>query len=334
MTSKATSKLLDTFTLMRPSVQPDVSVIIPTYNRLWALPTAVESCRNSACRTEIIVVDDGSTDETWSWLQTQKDVVSIKTDNWGQCWAQNVGFAASNGEFIRFLDSDDWLLCGANDRQLEIARATQADVVVAGYEQHDQVRGCTIDKPWVGHHDFLASQIHTDCCYSAYLMRRSIVARIPQREEFSHHDSMFLMELALAKPAVAIGHFSSMACRNHAFGHLSARRGLEAGVAAWRSIVMYRKILTLLEKRGECSELRKDALLRALWHEARNFAEWNMRQASETVSWIKSQDGAFTPPVSDFVNLLYRTIGFGVTERIVLQSRTVRRFVGSLIRSF
>jgi glycosyltransferase involved in cell wall biosynthesis len=91
----------------------DVSVIIPTYNRLWALPRAVESCRDE-CSTEIIVIDDGSTDGTWDWLQTQKDVAAIRQDNWGKDWAVTKGFAAARGEFIRFLDSDDWLIPGAS----------------------------------------------------------------------------------------------------------------------------------------------------------------------------------------------------------------------------
>src|ERR1700716_2554760 len=92
---------------------PVVSVIIPTYNRLWSLPQAVESCRENACKVEIIVVDDGSTDGTGEWLQSQKDVVVLKTSNWGKCWAVNSGVRIARGEYIRFLDSDDWLLAGA-----------------------------------------------------------------------------------------------------------------------------------------------------------------------------------------------------------------------------
>src|ERR1700730_15307141 len=97
--------------------RPHISIIIPSYHRLWYLPTAIDSCRKDKCLTEIIVVDDGSTDGTWPWLQAQKGVVSIRTDNWGKCWAVNTGFTASKGKFVRFLDSDDWLLDRANDQQ-------------------------------------------------------------------------------------------------------------------------------------------------------------------------------------------------------------------------
>ena len=303
--------------------KPDVSVIIASHNRLWALPKAVESCRHSNCRTEIIVVDDGSTDETWSWLQAQEDVVSIQTDHWGKCWAVNAGFAASTGEFIRFLDSDDWLLSGANDRQLEIARATRADVVVAGYEHHDHVSARKTEIPWVSCGDFLVDNIHGDNFYSAFLLRRSLVAKIPHREEFPHQDSMFVMELALAKPNVSIGLFSSVAYRSHARGHLRDRTGLDAAVVAWRTVAMYKKVLTLLNRRGECTELRKVALLRALWHEARRLTEWDMKEARTVIDWILDQDETFTPPVSSVVNCLYRAIGFEMTERVARVPRNV-----------
>jgi glycosyltransferase involved in cell wall biosynthesis len=305
------------------SSKPDVSVIIASYNRLWALPTAVESCRNNRCLTEIIVVDDGSTDDTWPWLQTQKDVVSIRTDNWGECWARNTGSAASTGEFIRFLDSDDWLLDGATDRQLEIARATNADVVVSGYEQHDQVRGRKIDIPWVRNEDFLVGQIESDYCYSAYLMRRSIVASIPHREEYPHHDSTFLMELGLTKPKVAIAPFSSVAYRVHNNERQSDLSGIATAVAAVRSIILYKRILVQLSERGECTTPRKNAVLRALWNEARKLAEGDMKAAAVVVEWIRNQDARFAPPVNRAVNALYHLFGFKMTERIAQARRII-----------
>lgn len=59
----------------------DISIIIPTYNRLWSLPRAIESCREASCSVEIIVIDDGSTDGTWQWLQQQDGLISLKQNN-------------------------------------------------------------------------------------------------------------------------------------------------------------------------------------------------------------------------------------------------------------
>ncbi len=61
----------------------DVSIIIPTYNRLWSLPKAIRSCYDTLLNIEVIVIDDGSTDDTWSWLSQQKNVIIIRQDNMG-----------------------------------------------------------------------------------------------------------------------------------------------------------------------------------------------------------------------------------------------------------
>src|SRR4051812_30413827 len=97
----------------------DVSVVIPTYNRLWCLPRAINSCLNTQCNTEIIVVDDGSTDGTWEWLQQQPGLVIIKQLNQGQTYAVNKGTSVAKGKYIRFLDSDDFLYPGIIDKQYQ-----------------------------------------------------------------------------------------------------------------------------------------------------------------------------------------------------------------------
>jgi len=90
---------------------PDISVIIPTYNRAHTLPRAIESVlaqTHQPC--EIIIVNDGSTDETNAVLADYPGLCVIETDNNGVSAARNVGIEKSEGEWIAFLDSDDeWL---------------------------------------------------------------------------------------------------------------------------------------------------------------------------------------------------------------------------------
>jgi glycosyltransferase involved in cell wall biosynthesis len=91
-----------------------VSVIIPTYNRADYLAEALESVQADCddC-TEILVVDDGSTDETPRVVAGFRPRVRyLWQANAGPGHARNTGTAATSGEYIVFLDSDDLLLTG------------------------------------------------------------------------------------------------------------------------------------------------------------------------------------------------------------------------------
>jgi glycosyltransferase involved in cell wall biosynthesis len=85
-----------------------VSVIIPTYNRADKIRTAVESAINQSYRpVELIVVDDGSSDNTKEVLKNYSEVHYIWQTNRGQAAARNFGLRNATGEFIASLDSDD-----------------------------------------------------------------------------------------------------------------------------------------------------------------------------------------------------------------------------------
>jgi glycosyltransferase involved in cell wall biosynthesis len=88
-----------------------ISVIIPTFNRAHTLKRAIDSvlCQTYAPH-EIIVIDDGSTDNTSELLTHYQNLKVIKTENQGVSLARNLGIQAASGEWIAFLDSDDeWL---------------------------------------------------------------------------------------------------------------------------------------------------------------------------------------------------------------------------------
>jgi glycosyltransferase involved in cell wall biosynthesis len=101
------------------SVEGLVSVIIPTYNRCSPLLESLESVRLQTYRPiEILVVDDGSTDDTsaavkaWAATLSQPEGIECRCfsqDNAGAPSARNRGLLESRGEYIQFLDSDDLL---------------------------------------------------------------------------------------------------------------------------------------------------------------------------------------------------------------------------------
>ncbi len=102
---------------------PAVSVVIPTYNRLFSLPRALESVlRQTFDDIEVIVVDDCSTDGSWAYLQSVHDprVRLIQHEvNRGGGAARNSGIAAARAEWVAFQDSDDEWLVTKLARQME-----------------------------------------------------------------------------------------------------------------------------------------------------------------------------------------------------------------------
>ncbi|WP_412062439.1 glycosyltransferase [Rubrivirga sp. IMCC45206] len=128
-----------------PSVPGLVSVIVPLYNRADLIRSAVESVRRQPYRpVELIVVDDGSTDdgadrvEAWAVDVTSPsfDVQVIRQANGGAPTARNAGLQASQGEFIQFLDSDDLLTPAKLPAQVEALRTDPALDYVWSHSTH------------------------------------------------------------------------------------------------------------------------------------------------------------------------------------------------------
>jgi glycosyltransferase involved in cell wall biosynthesis len=110
----------------------DVSVVVPTFNRWPMLAEALASVMaQKNVEFELIVVDDGSTDET-AWrlptlanqLAAQFPVRILRTENQGPAAARNRGVDAARAPFIAFLDSDDLWLPGKLQRQLAMMQRT------------------------------------------------------------------------------------------------------------------------------------------------------------------------------------------------------------------
>jgi len=101
---------------------PRISVVIPTYNSASSLREAIESVlRQTYADFEIVVIDDGSTDDTGCVVRSFGDRVCYwRQDNRGVSAARNHGIKKSRGQYVAFLDSDDLWLPGKLAEQIPL----------------------------------------------------------------------------------------------------------------------------------------------------------------------------------------------------------------------
>lgn len=114
-----------------------VSVIIPCYNQAHFLPESIESVLVQAYpHAEVVVVDDGSPDNTAEVIARYPALQCVRQQNRGVAPARNAGFASSRGEYIMFLDADDRLAPDAIESHLRcFAEHPEAGFVVGDIAQ-------------------------------------------------------------------------------------------------------------------------------------------------------------------------------------------------------
>ena len=115
-----------------------ISVIIPIYNVLPYLSYCLDSLFKQADEMmEVILVNDGSTDDSLSicreYAQRKSNAIVINKDNGGLSDARNVGTKAATGDYIFYLDSDDWLAPDAIKSLYEFAIENDCEIVQGGF---------------------------------------------------------------------------------------------------------------------------------------------------------------------------------------------------------
>ncbi len=164
--------------------RPFVSIVIPSYNHARFLEEAITSALNQSHQSaEVIVVDDGSTDDTLGVVAEFRDrIVYLRQANQGLSVARNTGILEARGEFIQLLDADDALCPGTLDTLAEaVACRPQGAVFFASWDEID------LDGHVTAHVD--ATHLPGDAFHALfnpiavgppcrYLVRRSAFARV------------------------------------------------------------------------------------------------------------------------------------------------------------
>lgn len=128
-----------------------ISYIVPCFNVRNYLPKCIESLEKQAVsgvELEFVIINDGSTDDTLSLIRDfeRRDnrVVVIDQSNQGVCAARNHGLDIAKGEYVFFLDGDDWLTDDASEAMYNFCRVPKPDIALFNHykiqENHSDAR--------------------------------------------------------------------------------------------------------------------------------------------------------------------------------------------------
>lgn len=266
---------------------PKVSVILPVYNEERYLSQCLDSILGQTLKEiEILCIDAGSTDASLEILENyaRKDARIVICSGKGRLdagSARNIGLSMAAGEYLSFLDSDDFFEPGMLECALEAAEKYRADFVVFQSNQFLMDKGQFIETPWVLHlkdippyMPFSYRQL-TDNVFKTFvgwawdkLYRRSFVQehRLRFQEQRTTNDMLFVFSALVTAKRIAVV--------NKVLAH--HRRGDSRSLSVTREKswhCFYDALLALrqrLNEEGIFWELEKDyvnyALHFSLWH--------------------------------------------------------------------
>lgn len=144
---------------MSKNIHPLISVIIPTYNVDKYLNKCLQSISEQSYNNyEVIIIIDGSTDNSYQiakeFCNTHKKFHVYYQDNAGSGPARNNGLRHSHGEFVTFIDPDDWIDKFYIEHLVFHWEKTKCDLIISGcinsfFKKNDTFKKYVIDKPEV-----------------------------------------------------------------------------------------------------------------------------------------------------------------------------------------
>lgn len=310
-----------------------VSVVIPCYNAERFLAETLESTiTQSYPHTEIVVVDDGSTDGTAALIRAYADRVKAEFGpNRGASAARNRGTALAAGEFIQYLDADDLLLPDALDRRVSALQSRGADVAYSDWEKliEDSQGAFELGERSTKRIEDLddnrqIAQLKFWAPPAALTYRRSIVAKIGGWKEWLPiiQDARFLQDAALVGGQFVHVPGVGARYRVHRGGSLSRR-----GEAAFVSDVFRNTcdLQAVIEARGAMNGEMRRAIVQMYDYAARTLFFHDRAAFRDCIVRLYELDPAFRLTWPKVASLALRVFGFKVATALLLPLTAMRR---------
>lgn len=295
---------------------PDVSVVIPTFNREALIERAVQSAlaNEPEVSVEVVVVNDGSTDGTMGRLARFGDGVRVHSfpANRGRNHARNEGLRLATGGWVKFLDSDDVLEPGALKVEVGTGREAEADLVASAC----RIGGLSGGQTTIRREPDLSRGIDSILAgeavpTSAALYRRSFVASFEWDTNLSKLDDWdYFVRVCLGGARCTTLPLVSYTWVAH------EEQGIHRSSMYQNAIehhAILRKIERRIEARGELTEARKQRLAQYFYKELRILSLHDRVAFDRAVAHIYELDPGFVPRDEErqrWMRVLARAFGF------------------------
>jgi glycosyltransferase involved in cell wall biosynthesis len=319
---------------------PHVSVVIPAHNAADRLPMALDSVFAQTYppeKLEVIVVDDGSTDDTAAVARDhlgaspmESQVISV--ENGGPSRARNIGWRQGSGEWVQFLDDDDVLAHTKIEQQMSVAPATPADVAVL-YSDWKRVqaenpsREGDVQSPRIRDDHRLADLISTDgfIHLGSALFRRSWLERVKgfEEEHWLIEDVHLLLRMAMAG-----GRFGHVETEGPVFFYRQRNEGslvadnkqafIEGCVRNARMVERYAR------KNEALTDPLRAQLIRVYFQGTRYYAGRDRERFSEIWSRIRDLNPDAHPDQPAHLRMASKILGYPVAERVAVLYRRLK----------
>lgn len=318
---------------------PLVSVIVPCYNaERWVRETIDSVLNQTYSPIELIVIDDGSTDRSLEIIRAYEGRLRWETGpNRGGCAARNRGFGLAKGEYIQFLDADDYLLPEKIERQADFLQATGADVVYGDwrYQYHSQ-NGQVEMGPIIvsGEQNDVMRALLAGWWVApgALLYRYQTVQDAGGWDESvqAAQDRDFLYSVALTGADIRYQPGCHTIYRS--YGNATVSTSNRPRLLSNQTRVV-EKIERRLIERNRLSEDYAHALAYSYFELARGYYELDRAQYQRLMEKVLSLNPRFVPRESSLYTALWSVLGYRRTEWVALTTRTWRHKLVDLKRA-
>ncbi|WP_158544286.1 glycosyltransferase family 2 protein [Pedobacter miscanthi] len=302
-----------------------VSVIIPAYN---AADTIIETLNSVYAQTyldlEVVVINDGSTDNTLSLLENYPKILKIiSTENKGVSHARKLGFNHASGDYIQYLDADDLLIFNKIEKQLNALLSTNADVAYGDWQKFiTQDSQLLVTEAIVREmKPDLEISIFTDfwCPPAAILYSRRVCSKLEWKENLPIiQDARYFLDAAILK-----------ATFEYTPGIMAQYRTAQSQSLSQKSDANFVK--DLFENTKEIHQIwekdyidrpdKKQAIIQSLRHCINRLTVLDKNLAQEAIQLLLTIVPHYLPPEKGLLRTLSRIIGYRNAEIIAGMKR-------------